>query len=57
MANPSFAEIKEKFSKLNIIQFPQPPTAPTNSNESSSLDPSTSKRLKNASSNQLIGKI
>jgi hypothetical protein len=58
MANPSFAEIKEKFSKLNIIQFPKPPTASTNDSESSSsLDISTSERLKTENSNQSIGKI
>jgi len=54
MDNPSFAEIKEKFRKMNTSPYPKPPTVPANNNESSSLDPSTSERLKNDSSNQSI---
>ncbi len=58
MDTPSFAEIKEKFSKMNNLPYNRP-RASTINNEPSSVaaSPSVSEKLKTESSNQTLGKI
>ena len=56
MDNPSFAEIKQKFSKMNIFPYGRPIPSTIN-NESSSSDSSALEELKTESSNQTFGKI
>ncbi len=55
MDNPSFAEIKERFGKMNVVPYHRPPASTIN-NESS-LDPSISEKVKTESSNKSFGKI
>jgi hypothetical protein len=55
--NPSFADIKEKFKKINVGPYLKPPTASTIKNESLSADSYETERSKSESSNQSFGKI
>ncbi len=56
MDNPSFAEIKERFNKMNNFPYPKP-RASTMENELSSSNPSISEKLKSETSKQSSGKI
>jgi hypothetical protein len=56
MDNPSFAEIKERFSKMNVLPYPKPRTSMTENELSSASNSSVSEKLKTETSNQSPGK-
>ena len=46
MENPTFAELKERFKKMNVLPYPRPMT-PTSDNESAPVtNPPVSERAK-----------
>jgi hypothetical protein len=54
--NPSFAEIKERFKKMNVLPYPRPITPTTDNESAPASNPPVSERVKVEPSHQSSGK-